>query len=105
MVKQGRWLNQRSRRRLPGPYLGFWRILKRHNTWECRGVNASIATSPQRKWWLRSCRSMMSWLGHTMTKNRWHELYTGPWVVTGNVAKVKVLHELHGLIAQGLAPA
>ena len=40
-----------------------------------------------------------------MTKNRWHELYTGPWVVTGNVAKVKVLHELHGLIAQGLTPA
>jgi 2-polyprenyl-3-methyl-5-hydroxy-6-metoxy-1,4-benzoquinol methylase len=29
----------------------------------------------------------------------WDELYTGPWIVGGNVAKVKVIHELQRLIA------
>jgi hypothetical protein len=38
-----------------------------------------------------------------MSKHHWPELYTGLWTVTGNVAKVKVLHELHQLIAQGPA--
>jgi 2-polyprenyl-3-methyl-5-hydroxy-6-metoxy-1,4-benzoquinol methylase len=35
-----------------------------------------------------------------MFKHHWPELYTGPWIVTGNVAKVKVLHELHRLISK-----
>jgi hypothetical protein len=26
-----------------------------------------------------------------MSKDYWPELYTGPWIVTGNVAKVKVV--------------
>jgi 2-polyprenyl-3-methyl-5-hydroxy-6-metoxy-1,4-benzoquinol methylase len=38
-----------------------------------------------------------------MSKHHWPELYTGPWIITGNVAKVKVLHELHRLLAQGPA--
>jgi hypothetical protein len=33
-----------------------------------------------------------------MPGDRWLEIYTGPHIVTGNVAKVKVLHELHHLI-------
>lgn len=38
-----------------------------------------------------------------MAGYRWRELYTGPWIVTGNVAKVKVLHELHALMFTGSA--
>jgi 2-polyprenyl-3-methyl-5-hydroxy-6-metoxy-1,4-benzoquinol methylase len=38
-----------------------------------------------------------------MFRHHWPELYTGPWIVTGNVAKVKVVHELQCLIANGLA--
>ena len=33
-----------------------------------------------------------------MSEHRWDELYAGPWTVTGNAAKVKVLHELHGIL-------
>jgi 2-polyprenyl-3-methyl-5-hydroxy-6-metoxy-1,4-benzoquinol methylase len=36
-----------------------------------------------------------------MSGDRWPEIYTGPYIVTGNVAKVKVLHELHHLISNG----
>jgi 2-polyprenyl-3-methyl-5-hydroxy-6-metoxy-1,4-benzoquinol methylase len=38
-----------------------------------------------------------------MPKRHWPELYVGPWIVTGNVAKVKVLHELQRLIVNRLA--
>jgi ubiquinone/menaquinone biosynthesis C-methylase UbiE len=38
-----------------------------------------------------------------MSQNCWHELYTGPWVVTGNVAKVKVVHELRRCLSSGEA--
>jgi len=30
-----------------------------------------------------------------MSGHHWPELYVGPWIVTGNVAKAKVLHDLH----------
>ena len=40
-----------------------------------------------------------------MAGYRWPELYTGPWIVTGNVAKVKVLHELHALMFGGSTQA
>jgi SAM-dependent methyltransferase len=36
-----------------------------------------------------------------MSNDHWPELYTAPSVLTGNVAKVKVLHKLHRLIASG----
>lgn len=36
-----------------------------------------------------------------MSAHRWPDLYGGPWLVTGNVAKVKVLHELQRRIEQG----
>ncbi|HSF30544.1 MAG TPA: methyltransferase domain-containing protein [Candidatus Tectomicrobia bacterium] len=38
-----------------------------------------------------------------MFKHHWPELYTGPWIVGGNVAKVKVVHELQHLISAGFA--
>jgi 2-polyprenyl-3-methyl-5-hydroxy-6-metoxy-1,4-benzoquinol methylase len=38
-----------------------------------------------------------------MSTPYWHDLYTGPWIVGGNVAKVKVVHELQHLIANGTA--
>src|SRR6266850_3326700 len=45
-----------------------------------------------------------SWRMETrMSTPYWHELYTGPWIVGGNVAKVKVVHELQRLIANGTA--
>ena len=34
-----------------------------------------------------------------MSTDLWSDIYTGPWIVTGNIAKVKTLHELHRLIA------
>ena len=36
--------------------------------------------------------------------HRWPEIYAGPWIVTGNVAKLKVLHEIHRLISSGSEP-
>jgi len=33
-----------------------------------------------------------------MVKDHWSEIYTGPSIVTGNAAKVKVLHQLHALL-------
>jgi 2-polyprenyl-3-methyl-5-hydroxy-6-metoxy-1,4-benzoquinol methylase len=38
-----------------------------------------------------------------MSTPYWHELYSGPWIVGGNLAKVKALHELQHLIANGSA--
>jgi 2-polyprenyl-3-methyl-5-hydroxy-6-metoxy-1,4-benzoquinol methylase len=38
-----------------------------------------------------------------MSKHHWPELYTGSWIVGGNLAKVKALHELQHLIANGSA--
>jgi hypothetical protein len=38
-----------------------------------------------------------------MSSSYWYELYTGPWIVGGNVAKAKVVHELQRLIANGTA--
>jgi 2-polyprenyl-3-methyl-5-hydroxy-6-metoxy-1,4-benzoquinol methylase len=36
-----------------------------------------------------------------VTTHCWADLYRGPWLVTGNVAKVKVLHELQRRIEEG----
>ena len=38
-----------------------------------------------------------------MSQDDWPELYTGPWIVTGNVAKVKVVHELQRCLSTGEA--
>jgi 2-polyprenyl-3-methyl-5-hydroxy-6-metoxy-1,4-benzoquinol methylase len=38
-----------------------------------------------------------------MPPHRCSEFYTGPWIVTGNVAKVKVLHELQRRLSGGSA--
>lgn len=38
---------------------------------------------------------------HGVVTLQWPELFTGPWTVTGNIAKVKVLQELHRLLANG----
>src|SRR5262245_21847333 len=40
-----------------------------------------------------------------MPSSYWDKFYTGPWIVGGNVAKVKVIHELQRLIANGSAPS
>ena len=34
-----------------------------------------------------------------MSTPYWHELYTGPWIVGGNIAKVKAVHGLQRYIA------
>ena len=38
-----------------------------------------------------------------MSTPYWHELYTGPWIVGGNIAKVKVVHGLQHRIVNGSA--
>jgi SAM-dependent methyltransferase len=40
-----------------------------------------------------------------MSRECWSEIYTGPWIVTGNVAKVKVLYELQHMISNRSAPS
>jgi 2-polyprenyl-3-methyl-5-hydroxy-6-metoxy-1,4-benzoquinol methylase len=40
-----------------------------------------------------------------VSTHRWPDLYRGSWLVTGNVAKVKVLHELQRRIKQGTSLA
>lgn len=40
-----------------------------------------------------------------MFKHHWPELYTRSWIVSGNVAKVKVLHELHRIISNESKPS
>jgi 2-polyprenyl-3-methyl-5-hydroxy-6-metoxy-1,4-benzoquinol methylase len=44
---------------------------------------------------------MMNSIEKIMTKELWPEINTADWVITGNVAKVKVLHELLALISNG----
>lgn len=47
----------------------------------------------------------MNWSRNVRSEASWSELYAGPWILTGNVAKLKVLHALHGLISKASTPS
>jgi 2-polyprenyl-3-methyl-5-hydroxy-6-metoxy-1,4-benzoquinol methylase len=44
---------------------------------------------------------MMKYVEKKITKELWPEIDTSDWIITGNMAKVKVLHKLLALISNG----
>jgi hypothetical protein len=53
--------------------------------------NAFGAISRLSEWRRKRYRYIAHCSERIMSKDYWPELYTGPWIVTGNVAKLKVV--------------